>query len=102
MSIWSAASIFDIPLEDWQWRKKAACVDVDPGVFFPKVSHNQAVYHHNEIPVVLVREAQQHCRGCPVREECLDYALRHRIDDGIWAGTTPKERRKLLKERKST
>jgi len=44
-------------------------------------------------------EAVKLCARCLVRSECLDYALTHRetLDHGIWGGTTPNERRRLLK-----
>ncbi|MEV2222695.1 WhiB family transcriptional regulator [Nocardia vinacea] len=36
------------------------------------------------------------CQRCPVRSECLKYALDRNIADGIWGGKTPTERRQLL------
>lgn len=33
------------------------------------------------------------CDQCPVRVQCLDYALKNRINDGIWGGTTGLDRR---------
>lgn len=33
---------------------------------------------------------------CPVRTECLQYAVRKRIVDGIWGGVTEKELRSLV------
>ena len=38
------------------------------------------------------------CRGCPVRVECLDYALDHGERYGVWGGMSERERR-LLKRR---
>lgn len=35
------------------------------------------------------------CAGCPVRQRCLAEALRQPTG-GVWAGTTPKDRRRLL------
>ncbi len=32
---------------------------------------------------------------CAVRAECLNYALQHHIDDGIWGGTSGRERANL-------
>lgn len=39
--------------------------------------------------------------GCPVRNECLDYALtaEHGLY-GMWGGTTPKERRVIRRRRR--
>lgn len=35
------------------------------------------------------------CSGCPVREQCLEFAVHNDITHGIWGGTTPSERRRL-------
>lgn len=37
--------------------------------------------------------AKKICAGCPVREECLEYAVRGRIEDGIWGGLGERARR---------
>ena len=36
--------------------------------------------------------AVQCCDGCPVRRECLEYALAADERYGIWGGKTPEER----------
>ncbi len=41
-------------------------------------------------------EAKCICLGCPVRRECLDFAMRVREPHGIWGGMTEAERRHLL------
>lgn len=41
--------------------------------------------------------ARQVCLLCPVRRECQEYAVRKRIDNGIWGGLTEKELRSLLR-----
>ncbi|HEX4288967.1 MAG TPA: WhiB family transcriptional regulator, partial [Trebonia sp.] len=38
------------------------------------------------------------CARCPVRSECLDFALRTRQMHGVWGGTTAEERYLLLLE----
>jgi WhiB family redox-sensing transcriptional regulator len=38
------------------------------------------------------------CRTCPVRGECLSFALAHPELTGCWGGTTDRERRSLRKE----
>lgn len=39
-----------------------------------------------------VNEAKRICADCPVRLECLDYAIRNSIEDGVWGGQTYQER----------
>jgi WhiB family redox-sensing transcriptional regulator len=35
------------------------------------------------------------CRSCPVRTECLDWAVSTGQHEGVWGGMTPEERRRL-------
>jgi WhiB family redox-sensing transcriptional regulator len=39
------------------------------------------------------------CRGCVVREECLEYALSNGEKFGIWGGMSERERRRLRRAR---
>jgi len=64
----------------------AECRDLDPVVFFPRDG-------------VGVQVAQQICARCDVRLPCLDYALAHRIADGVWGGASERHRRRLLGHR---
>lgn len=43
----------------------------------------------------LMRRAKQHCVECPVRRECLSYALARPALEGVWGGITQDERRRL-------
>jgi len=69
--------------EHASWENSAACLGQDGDTFF---GHG----------AVEERRAKLVCRGCPVRWECLAYALRNRVDHGVWGGLTDRERRKLL------
>lgn len=40
------------------------------------------------------------CDRCPVREPCLDFALRTRQTQGVWGGTLAPDRVKLRKQMK--
>jgi len=66
------------------WRDLAACRTADPELFFPVASGGSAAGQ--------VEEAKRVCASCPVRVECLDWALRHREGAGVWGGTTEEER----------
>jgi WhiB family transcriptional regulator, redox-sensing transcriptional regulator len=46
------------------------------------------------------REAKQICGACPVRAECLEYALEVKEDFGLWGGATAKERKEIRRERR--
>jgi WhiB family transcriptional regulator, redox-sensing transcriptional regulator len=67
-----------------EWRAASACLTADPDLFFP-VAAGTAVAKQ-------VSRALRICDGCPVRQQCLDFALRTGEKDGIWGGTTPDER----------
>lgn len=43
----------------------------------------------------VVREAQMICRRCPVRRECLDYAMTNGEAWGVWGATTPRMRARI-------
>jgi WhiB family redox-sensing transcriptional regulator len=40
------------------------------------------------------RAAKRVCLSCPVKQECLDYALERDEPFGIWGGLTARERRR--------
>lgn len=39
-------------------------------------------------------EVREACRSCPLKDHCLEWALKHE-DFGFWAGTTKTQRRKM-------
>lgn len=69
-----------------RWREDALCAQVDPEVFFPETPGP-------------ARQAKELCRRCPVRNECLEYALTNRERFGIWGGLSGRELRVLLRAR---
>lgn len=72
---------------DGDWRHRARCRDVDPELFFPVGTTGPAERQ--------VEQAKAVCALCPVRSECLAYALDTAQDAGIWGGLTEEERRSL-------
>jgi len=66
------------------WRSAAACRSADPELFFPISAFGQALEQ--------VAEAKAICARCPVRRQCLAFALRTRQAHGIWGGLTEEER----------
>ncbi|MGX5653675.1 WhiB family transcriptional regulator [Geodermatophilus nigrescens] len=47
-----------------------------------------------------LQEAKEGCGGCPVRSECLEYALTSNRKYGIWGGLSERERRRLQRRGK--
>ena len=69
------------------WRDAAACLGVDPEVFFPTA---QAGPVHD----VQVAAAKQVCRRCPVQAECRAWAVKQ-LPVGVAGGLDEDERRAL-------
>ncbi len=69
-----------------KWQGQANCMGVDPDLFFPERGAS-------------TREAKEVCRGCVVREDCLEYALANGEKFGIWGGLSERERRKIRRRR---
>lgn len=72
--------------EDRSWQDYANCLGVDPDLFFPGQGES-------------TREAKEVCRGCVVREDCLEYSLANGEKFGIWGGMSDRERRRLRRAR---
>jgi WhiB family transcriptional regulator, redox-sensing transcriptional regulator len=72
------------------WWDGAACRTAEPELFFPISLVAGASAH--------IERAKLVCASCPVRPQCLNYALNHRQEQGIWGGLTDEERR-LLRRR---
>ncbi|MGW4639100.1 WhiB family transcriptional regulator [Sphaerisporangium sp. NPDC004334] len=70
------------------WLRRAACRGEDPELFFPISAKGPGYAQHERAKAV--------CRRCPVRNACLDYAVRTGQEHGIWGGTDPDERRASL------
>lgn len=73
------------------WRSKGRCFShPDPERWFPEQGQSS-------------RRAKQACNGtdntpeCPIRHECLIYALVNNEKYGVWGGTSERERRALRK-----
>jgi WhiB family transcriptional regulator, redox-sensing transcriptional regulator len=69
------------------WMAKGKCRDMPPSAFFPSDG-------------VGVDVARQICQECPVRSQCLEYALENRIDHGVWGGASERERRRIARTRR--
>lgn len=74
-----------VDTESTSWMAQGRCRQVDRDVFFPRDGHGVSV-------------ALEICRRCPVRAQCLAYAIDQHIEHGIWGGTSERERRRLARQ----
>ena len=72
---------------DYTWRTNAMCRDTDPELFFPLGTTGQALLQ--------IAKAKGVCCECPVKIECLDFAMETNQDTGIWGGFSEDERRQM-------
>lgn len=77
------------------WRDRAACIGQPLELFFPLPGPRF---------IAQVKQAKEVCASCPVRDDCLDYALtfvkgRYITLPGIYGGLTEPERWKLARSR---
>ncbi len=64
------------------WQRRAACRGKGTDPWFPTTREAEDI-------------ARAVCEPCPVRRDCLAYALGDRELVGIWAGTDAAERRRM-------
>src|SRR3954452_12844762 len=76
------------PAGDESWRLDALCAETDPEAFFPEKGGS-------------TREAKRVCAVCPVRMECLEFALGNDERFGIWCGFSERERRRIRLQRRA-
>lgn len=66
------------------WMEDGLCRQAaNPDAWFPTTGQHNAT----------TRTAMRVCRSCPVVETCLNYALERPDLQGIWGGTTNRERK---------
>ena len=85
--MWDVGHVLDVIPPAPAWQIDAACLGVDPDVFFPAKS---------------VAAAKRICADCPVVGECLTFVMELEDSDGertgVWAGLSPRERMRLARQ----
>ena len=74
------------PVDDW--RERSACRGEDPELFFSDARGTSGV--------MAIDAAKDVCRRCPVKRECLAWAVEIKAVDGVWGGMSEAERLPLL------
>lgn len=74
------------------WVHRARCKDEDPELFFPVGTTGSAAAQ--------IVAAKGICAQCPVRMQCLEWAMATGQDSGVWGGMSEEERRSLRRARR--
>lgn len=77
----------------WDWQESALCRGMDSDLFFSPESERGLAKRQR------VGQAKEVCARCPVVERCRSHALESHEPYGVWGGTTPEERQRLLTPR---
>lgn len=80
-------SLLEMLSSTWErepWKSQAKCRGLPRGWFFSGSDRSEEDLRGLQV-----------CGTCPVREECLDYALRNRSDYGIFGGLTALQRKRI-------
>ena len=67
------------------WIEQARCRGLDGERFFVRGA-------------VQAKQAIRVCDRCTVRDACLEYALDHEVDFGVWGGLTERQRRARIRQ----
>lgn len=81
-------------VENYAWKDQANCKDMDTEIFFLPWGARTTTKKKLE------DTAKAICISCPVVQQCLEFALATEETYGVWGGTTPEERAKILEQRK--
>ena len=65
------------------WQFEAQCKTEDSNLFFSELASK-------------VIKAKMICSTCPVKKQCLDFAISNNIEEGIFGGLTFDERKSLV------
>ena len=87
LDLWQTLPGFGDTADDGQlaWQADDLCAQTDPEGFFPEKGGS-------------TRDAKKVCGSCPVKQQCLEYALSNDERFGIWGGMSERERRRLRKK----
>ena len=73
------------------WRQAAACRDMGPELFFPPDGPEGRDWDSEPARAV--------CARCPVRGDCLEWAVVSGQRHGVWGGATEEQLRRVRRRR---
>jgi WhiB family redox-sensing transcriptional regulator len=89
--------VIDMSSTDRSWQTKGLCRGNHSYLFFPPSSAERKEERERR-----EHKAKAICTVCPVKVDCLEFALEIREPYGIWGGLTETERRQVAAHRPAT
>lgn len=80
-------SEFSLVLRDFTWMDDALCRNRKDLDFFPEEAYNTAA-----------PKAVAVCKVCPVKADCLEFAIENGIQYGIWGGLNYPQRKRHIRD----
>lgn len=85
------------------WQEQGECVPYPKRIWYPDIVDDDGNEWFDDGTIweafgdtsQFYDEARTHCNACPVKDECLSYALANKEYFGMWGGLTPIERRRI-------
>jgi WhiB family transcriptional regulator, redox-sensing transcriptional regulator len=91
MSSMIEVQLFPAPRSvDWRWQDDAACRGADVSTFYHPDNERGVSRARREL------RAKAICRTCPVKANCLAWALGTREPYGVWGGLSVEEREQRI------
>jgi WhiB family redox-sensing transcriptional regulator len=64
-----------------EWVERGVCAQIGGDVWYPEIGESKVT-------------AKRMCARCDVIQQCAEYAIKTRQQEGVWGGMSPRERRK--------
>jgi WhiB family redox-sensing transcriptional regulator len=76
-----------VEIPEWLHADWLPCFKAGPDLFFPDEYGRRCQRQ--------IKKAREICKTCPMLDPCLEWAVARPNLEGIWAATTPMERRRI-------
>lgn len=82
-----------MPREPQEWKLEGKCSQDIVLTNYMATSRNDIFFEKDLEP-----DGIAYCSDCPIREMCLQFAMDHPEEQGIWGGLTSRQRKALRKK----
>ena len=81
------------------FRDYALCAGMPSDWFFTPDVFKDELGKDEKPPQERYLKGREVCKRCFVRNDCLEYALKHKVRVGIWGGKTSSQRQRIKRKK---